>query len=89
MPGDMNKNLTEIAFVLDRSGSMAPVTESAITGFNEFLRDQQKTEGQARLTLVLFDNEYLVPMDCIPVQEAVALDTTTYVLAPAHRQQPP
>jgi len=75
----MNKNLTEIAFILDRSGSMAPVTESAITGFNEFLRDQQKTEGQARLTLVLFDDEYLVPLDAIPVQEAVALDTTTYV----------
>ena len=79
MPGVMNKNLTEIAFILDRSGSMASVTEAAITGFNEFLRDQQKTEGQARLTLVLFDNEYLVPLDCIPVQEAVALDTTTYV----------
>jgi hypothetical protein len=75
----MNKNLTEIAFILDRSGSMAPVTEAAITGFNEFLRDQQKTEGQARLTLVLFDNEYLVPLDSIPVQEAVALDTTTYI----------
>ena len=79
MLGVMNKNLTEIAFILDRSGSMAPVTEAAITGFNVFLRDQQKTEGQARLTLVLFDNEYLVPLDCIPVQEAVALDTTTYV----------
>jgi hypothetical protein len=79
MPGNMNKNLTEIAFILDRSGSMAPVTEAAITGFNVFLRDQQKTEGHARLTLVLFDNEYLVPLDCIPVQEAVALDTTTYV----------
>lgn len=75
----MNKNLTEIAFILDRSGSMAPVTEAAITGFNEFLRDQQKTEGQARFTLVLFDNEYQVPLDGIPVQEAVALDTTTYV----------
>ncbi len=62
----MNKNLTEIAFILDRSGSMASVTEAAITGFNEFLRDQQKAEGQARLTLVLFDNEYLVPLDCIP-----------------------
>ncbi len=75
----MNKNLTEIAFVLDRSGSMAPVTEAAITGFNEFLQDQQKIEGQARLTLVLFDNEYLVPLDSIPVLEAVPLDTTTYV----------
>lgn len=79
MPGVMNKNLTEIAFILDRSGSMAPVTEAAITGFNEFLRDQQKTEGQARLTLVLFDNEYLVPLNCIPVQEATPLDTTTYI----------
>jgi hypothetical protein len=79
MPGDMKKDLTEIAFILDRSGSMAPVTESAITGFNEFLRDQQKAEGQARLTLVLFDNEYLIPLDCLPVQEAVALDTTTYI----------
>jgi uncharacterized protein YegL len=75
----MNINLTEIAFILDRSGSMKSVTEAAITGFNEFLRDQQKAEGQARLTLVLFDNEYLVPLDGIPVQEAVALDTTTYV----------
>ena len=79
MSGVMNKNLTEIAFILDRSGSMAPVTEATITGFNVFLRDQQKTEGQARLTLVLFDNEYLLPLDCIPVQEAVVLDTTTYV----------
>ena len=52
MPGNMNKNLTEIAFILDRSGSMAPFTEAAITGFNEVLRDQQKAEGQARLTLV-------------------------------------
>lgn len=66
----MNKNLTEIAFILDRSGSMAPVTEAAITGFNEFLRDQQQTEGQARLTLVLFDNEYLVPLDGIPIPTA-------------------
>lgn len=75
----MNKNLAEIAFILDRSGSMAPVTEAAITGFNEFLMAQQKTEGQARLTLVLFDNEYLVTLDSIPVQEALPLDTTTYV----------
>lgn len=75
----MNKNLTEIAFILDRSGSMASVTEAAIAGFNEFLSDQQKAEGQARLTFVLFDNEYLVPLDNIPVQEAVELDTSTYI----------
>ncbi len=75
----MNKNLTEIAYVLDRSGSMAPVTEAAIAGFNEFLHEQQKTEGLARLTLVLFDNEYLVPFEGIPIGEALPLDTTTFV----------
>lgn len=75
----MNKNLTDIAFILDRSGSMSSVAHAAISGFNEFLRDQQAASGQARLTLVLFDNEYLVPADNIPVQEVVALNTDTYV----------
>ena len=70
---------TDIAFILDRSGSMAPLTEAAISGFNEFLHDQQEAEGLARLTLVLFDDEYLVPVDHIPVSEVVELDTTTYV----------
>jgi len=46
---------------------MKMVVESYITGFNEFLRDQDKTD---RLTLVLFEDECLIPLDCIPVQEA-------------------
>ena len=70
---------TDIAFILDRSGSMAPLTEAAIAGFNEFLHDQQQAEGQAWLTLVLFDDEYLVPVDHLPVSEVVELDATTYV----------
>ncbi len=69
---------TEIAFILDRSGSMQPHTEAAIAGFNEFLRDQQQVEVQARLTLVLFDDQYELPIDNIPVSEVVSLDTTTY-----------
>jgi uncharacterized protein YegL len=69
---------TEIAFLLDRSGSMAQHTEAAIAGFNEFLRDQQSVEGQARLTLVLFDDRVERPIDNIPVSEVVALDTRTY-----------
>ena len=82
-PKSPAKPVTEIAYILDRSGSMAPVTEAAIAGFNHFLRDQQQGElvgeGIARLTLVLFDDEYLVPIDNLPVSEVVALDTTTYV----------
>lgn len=75
----MNNRLTEIAFILDRSGSMAAMTEPAIAGFNEFLRDQQRADGDARLTLVLFDDEYLVPCASLPVAEVVELDTTTFV----------
>ena len=70
---------TEIAFILDRSGSMQPLTEAAIAGFNGFLKDQQEAEGIARMTLVLFDDEYLVPADNLPVSEIVELDTTTFV----------
>ena len=40
--------------------------------------DQQETEGLAKLTLVLFDDEYLVPVSSIPVQEVVPLTDDTY-----------
>lgn len=69
----MNPNLTEIAFILDRSGSMGSIAPSAVAGFNEFLRDQQATRGQARFTLVLFDEEYEVPADALPIAEVTPL----------------
>lgn len=75
----MNTNLTEIACVLDRSGSMEPIREDAIGGFNSFLESQKKQPGEARLTLVLFDNEYLVPENGTPLARVKPLDATTYV----------
>jgi len=75
----MSKDLTEIAFILDRSGSMASMTEAAISGFNAFLRDQTSVEGVARLTLVLFDDRYEVPCAALPIGEVTELDTTTFV----------
>lgn len=75
----MNKNLTEIAFVLDRSGSMESMKEQAITGFNHFLADQVSHPGDARLTLVLFDDEYLVPVAAKSLHEVPPLDSATYV----------
>ncbi len=75
----MNKNYTEIAFVLDRSGSMQSCRDAALEGFNHFLREQQAVEGLARLTLVLFDDEYLVPFRSLPVAEIVPLTTDTYL----------
>lgn len=75
----MNPQLTEIAFVLDRSGSMSAVADAAIAGFNHFLAEQQRAAGQARLTVVLFDDEYLLHVDAIPVEEVLPLDETTFV----------
>lgn len=75
----MNKNLVEIAFILDRSGSMSSLSEQAIAGFNHFLADQKKQPGEARLTLVLFDDEYLVPVEAASLRDVRPLDATTYV----------
>lgn len=75
----MNANLTEIACILDRSGSMESIREDAIGGFNAFLDTQRKQPGDARLTLVLFDNEYLVPEAGTPLAQVKPLDSTSYV----------
>jgi hypothetical protein len=65
----MNQNLCEIGFVLDRSGSMNAMKVEAIGGINAFLESQRKLPGEARLTLVLFDHEYIVAHDGVPIKE--------------------
>lgn len=75
----MNDHLTEIAFILDRSGSMVSMTEHAIAGFNEFVRDQQRAPGIARLTLVLFDDRIETVFQSVPLAEVAELDTNTFV----------
>lgn len=52
----MNPLLTEIVFILDRSGSMQAIVEPALSGFNRLLHEQRQVPGQARFTLVLFDD---------------------------------
>lgn len=47
-----------INFVLDKSGSMDIIRAATISGFNEFLGDQQREGGEARMTLTLFDTEF-------------------------------
>ena len=75
----MNNNHTEIVFVLDRSGSMQSCQEAAIAGFNRFLVEQLQLEGLVKLTLVLFDDEYLVPINALPAAEVLPLDDEIYV----------
>ncbi len=83
--GFMKKNYTEIAFILDRSGSMGSCQDAAIEGFNRFLRDQQEVEGLAKLTLILFDDEYLVQAQSLPVQEVTTLDHENLPATRDHR----
>lgn len=54
----MKKGLTELVFILDRSGSMSGLESDTIGGFNSVLDKQKKEEGQAYITTVLFDNDY-------------------------------
>jgi len=75
----LNTNLCEIGFVLDRSGSMNAMKEEAIGGINAFLESQQKLPGEARLTLVLFDHEYIVTYDGVPIKDVPPLDSHSYV----------
>jgi uncharacterized protein YegL len=64
----MKKNVTELVFILDRSGSMAGLEADTIGGFNAMLAKQQKAEGEAIVTTVLFDHQYELLHDRIKVK---------------------
>ena len=53
-----NKNLIEMVFILDRSGSMAGLEGDTIGGYNSLLEKQRKEVGDATVTTVLFDDQY-------------------------------
>ena len=52
----MKKNLTELVFILDRSGSMAGLEKDTIGGFNGMIEKQRREAGEAYISTVLFDN---------------------------------
>ena len=58
----MKKNLTELVFILDRSGSMGGLEQDTIGGFNAMLTRQKEQEGEANVTTILFDHEVQMPV---------------------------
>ena len=74
----MNKNLTEIVFILDRSGSMGHLTDDTIGGFNTFIENQKKEDGEAVLTTVLFDHQYELLHDGINLKDINPLTNKEY-----------
>ncbi|WOD65990.1 VWA domain-containing protein (plasmid) [Niallia taxi] len=64
----MKKSITEIVFILDKSGSMSGLETDTIGGFNSMLNKQKKAEGEAFVTTVLFDHGYELLHDHINVR---------------------
>lgn len=74
----MRENLTEMVFVLDRSGSMSGLAADTIGGFNELIEKQKKIEGDAYVTTVLFDHEYEVLHDHVALKDVAPLTDKEY-----------
>ena len=74
----MKTNLTELVFILDRSGSMGGLESDTIGGFNSMLAKQQAEPGECRITTVLFDNEYEVLHDRIEIKAVSPITEREY-----------
>ena len=74
----MKKNLTEIVFILDRSGSMAGLEDDTIGGFNAMIEKQKGEPGEAYVSTVLFDNVSEVIHDRVDIQKIEPMTRREY-----------
>ncbi len=70
---------TEIIAILDRSGSMNSIVDDAIGGFNSFLESQKNQEGDAKISLILFDHDYQLIYQGGNIKEVPKLDSNTFI----------
>ena len=74
----MRENLTELVFILDRSGSMSGLESDTIGGFNSLITKQQKEEGEAYVSTVLFDDKTEVIHDRVDIQKIEKMTDKEY-----------
>ena len=74
----MKKGLTELVFILDRSGSMGGLEADTIGGFNSLLAKQKREEGEAVVSTVLFDNEIQVLHDRVRLEDVAPMTDRDY-----------
>ena len=74
----MKKNLTEIVFILDRSGSMAGLEDDTIGGFNAMIEKQRKEASEALVSTVLFDHETEVIHDRVDIHRIEPITRKEY-----------
>ena len=76
----MKKNLTEMVFILDRSGSMHGLEADTIGGFNSMIEKQKQIEGEAYVSTVLFSNESSVLYDRVDIQKIEPMTDKQYTV---------
>ena len=76
----MKKNLTELVFILDMSGSMASLTDDTIGGYNSLLEKQKGEEGEALVSTVLFNTDRNVIHDRVDIRKIEPLTEQQYSL---------
>lgn len=74
----MKKNLTEIVFIIDRSGSMSGLESDTIGGFNSMIEKQRREEGKALVSTVLFDGVSEVVHDRVPLESIAKMTEKDY-----------
>lgn len=74
----MKKGLTEVVFILDRSGSMGGLESDTIGGFNSMMAKQKKEEGEAIVSTVLFDDQCEVLYDRISLDQVPVMTDEDY-----------
>lgn len=73
-------NITELVFILDRSGSMSGLEGDTIGGFNSMINKQKKEEGECLVSTVLFDNESEVLHDRLKLQDIPVMTENDYTV---------
>ena len=76
----MKKNLTELVFILDRSGSMSGLEADTIGGFNSLIEKQKKVDGEALVSTILFDNVSEVIHDRVSIQNIKPMTAEDYTV---------
>ncbi len=74
----MRKDLTELVFILDRSGSMSGLEEDTIGGFNSLIKKQKLEKGEALISTVLFDDQCQVLYDRVPLKKIEPMNDSQY-----------
>lgn len=71
-------NITELVFILDRSGSMAGLEKDTIGGFNSLINKQKKEDGEAYVSTVLFDDRTEVIYDRVDIAKVEPMNDSQY-----------